>query len=181
MTINRRTFVGAVPVLLLAAGSSAKATVYFTGETVRRALFPEGTQFIDRSVTLSSAQRTAIGRASRTRGFPARVNAFEVLAGSRRAGTLYIDRVYGKHEFITYAVALDASGAVRGIEIMDYRESYGDEVRLPRWRAQFQGRRAGQPLEINRQIQNISGATLSCVHITEGVRRILTTHATLGL
>jgi Na+-transporting NADH:ubiquinone oxidoreductase subunit NqrC len=89
--------------------------------------------------------------------------------------------VYGKHEFITYAVALDATGAVRGIEIMDYRESYGDEVRLPRWRAQFNGRRAGQPLDINRQIQNISGATLSCVHITEGVRRILTTHATLGL
>ena len=90
---------------------------------------------------------------------------------------MFIDKVYGKHEFITYAVALDTGGGVRGIEIMDYRESYGDQIRQPKWRAQFAGKRYGQPLAIDKQIKNISGATLSCVHITEGVRRLLATNA----
>ncbi len=31
-------------------------------------------------------------------------------------------------------------------------------------------------LRINEDIQNISGATLSCVHITDGIRRLLITH-----
>lgn len=179
--MDRRTFVAMLPAALMMAGSEARATVYFTGDSVKRALFPDAGRFIDRSVDLTPAQKTAIARVSRTRGFGNRVVAFEAQSAAGRVGTLYIDRVYGKHEFITYGVALDASGAVRGIEIMDFRESYGDEVRLPRWRAQFNGKRYGQPLEIDRQIKNISGATLSCVHITEGVRRILATHAALNL
>jgi Na+-transporting NADH:ubiquinone oxidoreductase subunit NqrC len=60
---------------------------------------------------------------------------------------------------------------------MDYRESCGDQIRQAKWRAQFNGKRSGQPLRIDKEIKNISGATLSCVHITEGVRRLLATHA----
>lgn len=180
--MDRRKFLAALPAAGLAlASGQARATVYFTTDAVKRALFPNGARFVDRSVTLTKQQKAAIARASRTRGFPDRVIAFEVQGASGRLGTLYIDRVYGKHEFITYAVALDAGGAVQGIEIMEFRESYGDEVRLPRWRAQFSGKRAGQPLEIDKQIHNISGATLSCVHITEGVRRVLATHAILNV
>jgi Na+-transporting NADH:ubiquinone oxidoreductase subunit NqrC len=93
------------------------------------------------------------------------------------AGWVVQDEVYGKHEFITYAVALDASGAVRGVEILDYRETHGREVRNPNWRAQFNGKRHGAPLKLDEDIQNISGATLSCKHINEGVRRILALHA----
>lgn len=178
--MDRRTFVAMLPAALLVTGTKAQATVYFSADAVKRALFPNAARFVERSVTLSKEQKAAIARASRTRGFADQVIAFEAQGASGRLGTLYIDRVYGKHEFITYAVALDAGGAVQGIEIMDFRESYGDQVRLPRWRAQFNGKRAGQPLEIDRQIHNISGATLSCVHITEGVRRVLATHALLN-
>ncbi len=83
----------------------------------------------------------------------------------------------GKHEFITYAVALDASGAVKDIEILDYRESYGGQVREAAWRAQFTGKRYGTPLKLGADIKNISGATLSSKHVTDGVRRILATYA----
>ena len=92
-------------------------------------------------------------------------------------GWLIVDEVVGKHEFITYAVALDASGALKSVEILDYRESYGGQVRDPRWRAQFVGKRAGTPLQLGREIKNISGATLSSKHVTDGVRRLLATYA----
>ena len=59
------------------------------------------------------------------------------------------------------------------VEIMDYRETYGGEVRNPKWRAQFVGKANGAPLQLDKDIKNISGATLSSRHITEGVRRLL--------
>lgn len=90
---------------------------------------------------------------------------------------MIVDEVVGKHEFITLAVALDPTGAVRSVEIMEYRESYGGQVRDPRWRAQFTGKRAGQSLQLGREVKNISGATLSSKHVTDGVRRLLATYA----
>jgi Na+-transporting NADH:ubiquinone oxidoreductase subunit NqrC len=66
---------------------------------------------------------------------------------------------------------------VRDVEILDYKESYGDQVRNPAWRAQFTGKRHGAPLKLTSDIKNISGATLSSKHITDGVRRLLSTYA----
>jgi Na+-transporting NADH:ubiquinone oxidoreductase subunit NqrC len=56
---------------------------------------------------------------------------------------------------------------------MEYRESYGYEVRDAKWRAQFTGKTARAPLRLDQDIKNISGATLSSRHVTEGVRRVL--------
>jgi Na+-translocating ferredoxin:NAD+ oxidoreductase RnfG subunit len=41
------------------------------------------------------------------------------------------------------------------------------------WRQQFVGKTAHDPLKLNRDIQNISGATLSSKHITDGVKRVM--------
>jgi hypothetical protein len=39
-----------------------------------------------------------------------------------------------------YAVGIAANGKARQIEILNYRESHGYEVRLPAWRKQFVGK-----------------------------------------
>jgi len=92
-------------------------------------------------------------------------------------GWFIVDKVLGKHELITYALALDARGSVRGIEILEYLEAHGGEIRDPVWRAQFVGKSAADPLKLDRDIRNISGATLSCRHVTDGVKRLLDFHA----
>ena len=84
-----------------------------------------------------------------------------------------VDKVVGKHEYITYAVGITAKGTVKQIEIMVYNESYGYEVRDAAWRAQFVGKSAASPLQLNVDIKNISGATLSSKHVTDGVKRVL--------
>jgi Na+-translocating ferredoxin:NAD+ oxidoreductase RnfG subunit len=175
--INRRNFLVAAPIGLAAFSQPARATTYFTGATVRQALFPSATSFVDRSVTLTSAQSKAISKASAARVSKSKIAVWEARGPSGKLGTMFIDQVYGKHEFITYAVALGPDGDVRQIEIMDYRETYGDQIRIPKWRAQFTGKRHGQPLKFTKEIKNISGATLSCLHITDGVRRVLATYA----
>ncbi len=68
-------------------------------------------------------------------------------------------------------IALD--GSVRQVEILSYRESHGFEIRLPAWRRQFVGKGATSAMRIGEDIANISGATLSCTHVTDGVRRIV--------
>ena len=45
------------------------------------------------------------------------------------------------------------------------------------WRGQFIGRRHGDAVAIGKDIQNISGATLSSTHVTEGIRRLLAIYA----
>jgi Na+-translocating ferredoxin:NAD+ oxidoreductase RnfG subunit len=83
-----------------------------------------------------------------------------------------VDEVVGKHEMITYAVALNPLGTVTGIEILEYVESYGYEVAEANWRKQFIGKTAANPIKLNQDIQNIGGATLSCKHLTDGVKRV---------
>lgn len=94
-------------------------------------------------------------------------------AGGRALGFFIFDRVIGKHLYIDYAVALTPVGAVHSVEILQYRESYGGEIRSPSWLAQFIGKTSGSSLKINGDIRNIAGATLSSTHVTEGVKRIL--------
>ncbi|OYZ36499.1 MAG: FMN-binding protein [Polynucleobacter sp. 16-46-70] len=87
-------------------------------------------------------------------------------------GWFIVDEVVGKHEMITYAVALSPSGNITGIEVMEYVESYGYEVAEAQWRQQFTGKSAANPIKLNHDIQNIGGATLSCKHLTDGVKRV---------
>jgi hypothetical protein len=91
------------------------------------------------------------------------------------AGIFVADHVVGKHLYIDYAVSI-VGGHVHRVDILAYRESYGGEVRSPSWLAQFVGKTAGSPVKVGSDIRNISGATLSSIHVTEGVKRILTAY-----
>lgn len=102
---------------------------------------------------------------------------WKALAGDRLIGYFFVDHVIGKHLYIDYSVALGADGRVRRVEILTYRESYGFEVANAGWLAQFIGKSNGNALEMNQDIRNISGATLSSRHVTEGVKRILAYYA----
>ena len=145
---------------------------YMSVELAQRTLFGSA-GLSKRAVTLTSDQEKAIEKASGTR---VRNLALEVWRAAD-GGWFIVDEVIGKHEFITYALALTNAGAVKGVEVLTYRETYGHEIKLPKWRAQFTGKTLAAPVKVDNDIKNISGATLSCVHVTEGVRRLLHTHA----
>jgi len=157
----------ALPLTALVA-PSAMAVTYLTIEQAQLEIFP-GKSFSSMPLKLTGEQRKAIEQASRVRVLRDEQRIWRVGGG----GWFIVDEVIGKHEYITYAVGLDVGGAVRGVEIMEYRESYGGEVRNPKWRAQFVGKTKASPLQLDSDIQNISGATLSSRHITDGVKRLL--------
>ncbi|AXI03752.1 FMN-binding protein [Aquirhabdus parva] len=162
-----------IPLLPLAAISvSAYATEYFTTEQVQQAIFP-GAKFTPDTVTLTDDQVKQIEKMTDVNVRHKEIKAWKVVGG----GWLIVDEVVGKHEFITYAVGLNANGSVKQIEIMNYLESYGYGVREPAWRKQFVSKTSADPLKLEHDIANISGATLSCKHVTDGVKRVLATYA----
>jgi Na+-translocating ferredoxin:NAD+ oxidoreductase RnfG subunit len=156
----------------LAGSTSGYAATYLTTEQAKAALFP-GVALLPVQRTLTATEAAAIEQASGMRVRSLALRLWRAPDGS----WLVVDDVLGKHEFITYAVALTPGGAVHQVEIMDYRETYGAEVRNEKWRAQFVGKTVAAPLKLDEDIKNISGATLSCRHVTDGVKRLLATHA----
>jgi Na+-translocating ferredoxin:NAD+ oxidoreductase RnfG subunit len=157
--------------LALAVPAAAYATQYLTAEQAQAVMFP-GATFQADTRTLTPEQAAAIAKASGEAPLSKMLLAWRVSTG----GWFIVDRVVGKHEFITFALGIDETGAVKDIEILDYRESYGDQVRGSAWRAQFKGKRSGAQLKLGADVKNISGATLSSKHVTDGVRRLLATY-----
>ncbi len=137
--------------VVLSVGSAAHAVQYLTIPEAQRHAFPSATSF-------TVVQTDRIWRAE---------------AGGRVLGFFIFDRVIGKHLYIDYSVALDPGGRIRQVDILAYRESYGGEIRSPSWLAQFAGKTSSSSLQVGSDIRNISGATLSSHHVTEGVRRIM--------
>jgi hypothetical protein len=123
---------------------------------------------------LSVAQAQKLAFPSATRFSEAEGGrAWRAEAGGKLLGLVVVDHVIGKHLYIDYAVALAPGGRVQRVEILAYRESYGGEIRSASWLAQFVGKTSGSALRVGSDIRNISGATLSCTHVTEGVKRIV--------
>ena len=123
-------------------------------------------------VVLTAAQMQAIRDQSKMQVHQNKLQAWRSAVGD----WFLLDQVIGKHEFIDLGVGISKVGAIVGIEILTYRESYGGEIRNPKWRAQFQNRKPDAlPMRLDQHIRNISGATLSCRHVTDGVNRLLAT------
>jgi hypothetical protein len=169
--MNARTHWLILPASTMVVCASAYATTYLTVEQAQAAIFP-GARMTSAEIALSDAARRDIERRSGVNVRRSDVRVWKVEGG----GWFIVDDVVGKHEFITFALGLAPDGSVTGIEVMDYRESYGHEIRDRGWRQQFSGKTARDPLVLDRDIRNISGATLSCRHITDGVKRLLATY-----
>ena len=152
------------------APAAAEATVYMSVEQAQQAMFG-GQKLVPHFHQLQPGEIAAIKKASGASPTSKDLKAWKAEDG----GWFVLDRVIGKHEFITYAVALTRDGAVKRVEVLEYRETYGGEIRNANWRQQFVGKRFGSQVSLGKDIKNISGATLSSRHVTDGVRRILAT------
>jgi Na+-translocating ferredoxin:NAD+ oxidoreductase RnfG subunit len=168
----------ALPLVAFAAVPAVHATEYLSIEAAQRAAFPEATAFVPAPVELSAEMRAKLADVARPPG--ARdPRAWRAAAGTKTVGTFYVDAVIGKQEYIDYALAVDPAGRVLRLEVLVYRETHGWEIRNDRWRVQFAGKTAQDPVAVNADIANISGATLSSRHVADGVRRLLALDAIL--
>lgn len=166
---TRATVLG---VCAIAASGSAFATQYLSIDEAQHVLFQDATEFKPILLALSTEQMRQVEKLS---GLPARSVQWRVMSawhGETLLGYVVFDDVVGKYELISYAVGMNRDATVGQIEILAYRESHGFEIRNAAWRKQFAGKSVQAGLTVGEGIANISGATLSATHVTDGVRRI---------
>jgi len=159
--------------LALAAPALVQAAQYATLDEAARRAFPEATAWRELLVQASADDMHALAASGGAAPRSSTWRMLIALKGDQALGAVVADSVIGKFELIDYAVAVGNDGHIRSVEVLNYRESHGYEIKLPAWRKQFVGKDAHAPLRIGDDIANISGATLSCSHVTDGVRHVV--------
>ncbi len=123
---------------------------------------------------LTSAQRESLQGGSRLR-FPEAQYKFFVGRDKdgKPSGYALIMNEIGKEEFITFIVGVSSQGEVGEVAVLDYRETRGSEVKEKRFLRQFRGKKSSDPIQVNRDVTNYTGATLSAHAIARGVKKAL--------
>jgi len=134
---------------------------------------PEGSKVRQETIKLTSVQKEQV---EKLLGSGIREDAYTVWIGEKDdepAGYAVILDVIGKERPITFMVAVSPEGKVSGLEVLVYRESRGSEIRSKRFMKQFVEKTIAAPLMLGRDVDSISGATLSSRSTAHAAKKAL--------
>jgi H+/Na+-translocating ferredoxin:NAD+ oxidoreductase subunit G len=147
--------------------------VYLTEEQALKILFPQAQKITLEELRLTPEQKARIEERIGWKFPEESFRAYKAESKGTVDGYAVIQETIGKHRPITYMVGITPDGRVFGVEILIYRESKGSEVRRKRFNSQYEGKTALDPIRINKDIINITGATMSVRSVSAGVKRAL--------
>jgi H+/Na+-translocating ferredoxin:NAD+ oxidoreductase subunit G len=149
------------------------ADVFLTEEEALKLMFPKSERIRKDLIHLTPETKAQIEERI---GWKFPEEGFEVHIGETGAqidGYVVVQNTIGKHKPMTYMVGVDNRGRVSNVELLVFREARGSEVRTKRFNSQYEGKTVLDPVRINKDIINISGATMSVRSISAGVKRVL--------
>lgn len=149
------------------------AEVYLNEEESLKIMLPKSERIRKEVIKLSPEKKTLIEERI---GWKFPEESFDVYigeTGTQIDGYAVVQNTIGKHKPMTYMVGIDNKGLVSDIELLVFREARGSEVRQKRFNAQYEGKSVLDPVRINKDIINISGATMSVRSMSAGIKRVL--------
>lgn len=149
------------------------AEVFMTEEDAVKTILPKSERVRKSVVRLTQEKKDVIEQRI---GWKFPEESFEVYigeTGDEIDGYAMIHNTIGKHKHMTYMVGVDNRGACTDVELLVFREAKGSDVGRKRFNAQYEGKTVSDPIRINKDIINISGATMSVRSISAGVKRVL--------
>ncbi|MCA9401116.1 MAG: FMN-binding protein [Candidatus Omnitrophica bacterium] len=102
---------------------------------------------------------------------------YDVFHAGSKVGVAMEDTVMGKWGPIHYLVGLDLTGKILKVVVLDYQEIRGKPIARNRYMKQYKGKTIHDPIRLRRDIDGVSGATISSRSITDGIRKIVHTIA----
>jgi len=99
------------------------------------------------------------------------IYVLEITRSDTIVGFAILDNVLGKSLPITFLSCFNSDGKLIKAHIVKYREDYGYEVGNKRWLNQFIGLGVNSDFIIGKNIDGISGATISVNSVTRGINR----------
>lgn len=158
--------------------------VYLSADQAPAAVFPDADRFETRDLAATAELRARVQQRLGDLKPTVWERSYRITTafrGTSRLGRAVVIEEIGKHREITLIVGVDSSAKVAGVAVMTYREAYGGEVRSRRFLAQYRGRGADDSLQPSRDIQNITGATLSARAIGRGIKKAIAVLAEVPL
>ncbi|NUN12428.1 MAG: FMN-binding protein [Myxococcales bacterium] len=157
-------------VVLTFSGTASAQTVFWTKEAILKDFFRSSTNVEVKILKIDSNKRKALAERL---GYdpPKDVRVFYGTRDGKIDGFAIIDNELGQHMPITFAVLVDKDGVIQRTEVMVYRESHGSEVQDQRFRNQFCGKSSKNLIRTGRDIDAVSGATISSSSLAKGVKR----------
>lgn len=162
-----------VAVVALGAGPAAADKTYLHEADAAGAMFPAAKAATRKQLELSKPEVEALGKALGWHVDGTRYPYLELTANGLVLGWIFLLDVIGQAQPITFAVAVACDGRVRDVRVMVYRETHGDEIEDARFRKQFVGKSLKDPIVLGKDIDAITGATISSRAETVAVRKTL--------
>jgi Na+-translocating ferredoxin:NAD+ oxidoreductase RnfG subunit len=78
----------------------------------------------------------------------------------------------GSHEYFDYLVLFDHRVSVKLVKVINYQASHGHEISARGWLKQFIGFNGEDEMQVGKNVDAISGATISVYAITYDVNRV---------
>lgn len=151
----------------------AIAEAFMSEEEGVKIMLPKSERIRKDVIKLSPERKTQIEERI---GWKFPEQSFEVYigeTGTQVDGYALVQNTIGKHKPMTYMVGIDNKGQVSDVELLVFRESRGSEIRQKRFNAQYEGKTVLDPVRINKDIVNITGATMSVRSMSAGIKRVL--------
>ena len=164
-----------LPIHANAEDQKASIHVYYTADEARQKIFPGAVSFESETRHISGPAKADL---ERHLGRPFAEDSLDVFlaydAERDLLGYAVLSDEIGKYQPITFMVGVTPDFRVRDAAVLVYRETRGGEVRRSRFLRQYRNKTSRDPLRINRDIVNITGATLSVRALNFGVRKLVT-------
>jgi len=146
---------------------------YLTEEQALALVFPECDEIVTDEFVMTPEEKSSLEKLLSRRLYE---DGFRTYIGKRDGaiqGYAIITEEIGKFHPFTFVVGVGTDGKITNIAILVYRESRGGEIAKKRFLYQFMGKSFKNPIRINKDIINITGATMSVQCMCAGVRKVL--------
>jgi len=104
---------------------------------------------------------------------PGAIHIWEITGPAGRLGYLAETRCTTRSGAFLLRVVTDTALTVRRTEVSQYTAQRGIEITAPAFGRQFVGKTAADPIRVGRDVDAITGATLSSRSMADGIRAVL--------
>lgn len=170
------SFKGALLLSCLAAATLFAETLPGADEAVRKLL--PGTSHIREALLLNEDEQKVCAEVAGQKSVGALVSRYVVRSKEGLVGYAYLDKHRVRTLPQTLLVALDAEGAIVGVRVLAFHEP-AEYMARDGWLKQFVGKTAKDEIRMKKNIDGITGATLTARAVTQSARRVMAVHQVL--
>lgn len=145
-------------------------------ENINRAIhscFGKNIQVQYEKVKIEQNQKKEIETKVGQKFFSDEIHLYKIFIDKSLSGFALLDNVYGKSLPITFIVMFDTNGKILCSEIIKYREPYGGAIQSKEWNNQFKGKDHTSEFLVGKDVNSISGATISVNAVTKGINKLV--------